>query len=83
MEFLLTAATTFAGALLALGFIEVAAENLAVWNTAHVSGYFWSIEPDPNGSEAQRIAFELLGERLGREGMELCRILKPGSRLGG
>jgi len=76
MEFLLTATTTFAGTLLALGFIEVTAENLAVWNSGHVSGYFWNIEPDPNGSEAERLAFDLAGTPLARSDMELCRIVE-------
>ena len=75
MEFLLTATTTFAGTLLALGFIEVSAENLAIWNSEHVSGYFWSIEPDPDGTEAERLAFDLAGTPLARTDMELCRIV--------
>lgn len=75
MEFLLTATATFAGTLVALGFIEVTAENMAVWNSEHVSGYFWNIEPDPQGSEAQRLAFDLAGTPLARTDMELCRIV--------
>jgi hypothetical protein len=75
MEFLLTATTTFAGTLLALGFIEVTAENLAIWNSEHVSGYFWNIEQNPEGSEAERLAFEMAGTPLARTDMELCRIV--------
>ena len=66
---------TFAGTLLALGFIEVSAENLAIWNSEHVSGYFWSIEPDPTGTEAERLAFDMAGTPLARTDMELCRIV--------
>jgi hypothetical protein len=75
MELVLTATATFAGTLLALGFIEVSAENMAIWNTDHVAGYFWSIEPDPKGSEAQRLAFDMVGTPLARTDMELCRII--------
>lgn len=75
MEFLLTASITFAASLLALGGVEVAAENAAAWNADHVSDYFWSIEADPNGSEAERLAYDILSEPVDWSNSELCRII--------
>jgi len=77
MSFLLTASVTFAATLLVLGGLEVAAENVAGWNAEYVANYFWSIEPDANGSEAQRKAFDLVGDPMDWSDSELCRIVDP------
>lgn len=79
MEFLVTASITFAATLFTLGGLEVAAENAATWNADHVSDYFWSIEADPNGSEAERLAYEILSEPVDWSNSELCRIVDPQS----
>ena len=75
MELLVTASITFAATLLALGGLEVAAENTASWNADHASDYFWSIEADPNGSEAERLAYHILSEPVDWSNSELCRIV--------
>lgn len=79
MEFLLTASITFAATLLALGGLEVAAENTAIWNADHVSDYFWSIEADPNGSEAERLAYDILAQPMDWSESELCQVVDQNS----
>jgi len=55
--------------------IEVGAEISAGWSGEWLAHYFWNVEADPNGSEAQRLASELAARVPDREGFtELCTL---------
>lgn len=74
MEAILSGVVTFAGTLAVLGVIEVAAETSSMWNIDYAANYFWSIPADPNGSEAERLAFEALQKSLEMSPSELCKL---------
>lgn len=75
MEVFLVAATAFVGAVALDGVIEIGAEIGANWNGEWASHYFWNIQPDRNGSEAQKLAAELVARVPDGEGYrELCAL---------
>ena len=45
-----------------------------MWNIEHATNYFWSIPADPNGSEAEQLAFAALRESLDVSESELCKL---------
>jgi len=77
MEFALTATASFVTYLAFMGLIEVGAEQQSMWNTDFASNYFWSVEPDPNGSEAEQLAYRLAGSSVDWRNSDLCRIVDP------
>ena len=81
---LLVAATAFFGAVALDGVIEIGAEIGANWNGAWAEHYFWNIQPDSNGSEAQRLAAELVARVPDGDGYrELCALpMTPSAPLG-
>ncbi len=78
MEIMLVAAGVFVGAAALDSVIEIGAEISAGWSGAWMNHYFWDIQPDPNGSEAQRLAAELIARVPdGGDYKELCRLRLP------
>lgn len=74
MEAVISGTVTFLGALTFLGTLEFVAESSSMWNIEHATNYFWSIPADPNGSEAEQLAFAALRESLDVSESELCKL---------
>lgn len=75
MEVFLVAATAFVGAVALDGVMEIGAEIGASWNGQWASYYFWDIQANSNGSEAQKLAAELIARVPDAEGYtELCAL---------
>lgn len=81
MDVVLVAAAVFLGAAALDSVIEVGAEISAGWSGIWLDHYFWNVQPDANGSEAQRLAAELVARVPDGDGYkELCRLpLVPGA----
>ncbi len=75
MDVVLVAATAFVGAVALDSVIEVGAEISAGWSGTWMDHYFWDVQPDPNGSESQRLSAELVARVPDGDGYrELCRV---------
>lgn len=84
MDVFLVAAAAFLGVVALDGVIEIGAEIGANWNGQWAEHYFWDIRADHGGSEAQRLAAELIARVPDAEGYrELCALpLIPPSAAG-
>lgn len=80
MDLIFVAATAFVGAVALDGVIEIGAEIGAGWNGEWAGHYFWDIQPDAGGTEAQRLAAELVARVPDGDGYkELCSLpMLPG-----
>ncbi|NQW11373.1 MAG: hypothetical protein HQ481_16025 [Alphaproteobacteria bacterium] len=74
MEAIISGTITFVSTLVFFGVVEVTSENTTAWNADYAANYFWSIPADPNGSEAERLAYAALRPALDAGPSELCKL---------